>query len=91
MLTFESRLLTSCSSTALTCHSSTPGNQSRKSFTVATAARLPNRADTGALVHVNTQATLSLPGIGFYRRALAPVRHTVTSLPIAISSSVGWP
>ena len=42
MLTLAPRLLTSCFNTALTCHSSTPGNHSRKSFTVDPAARLAN-------------------------------------------------
>ena len=82
-----SRLLTSCSNTALTCHSSTPGNHSRKSFTVAPAARLPNSADTGTRVLVNTQAPLSLPGHAFHGGALAPVRHTVTSRSTVDSSA----
>jgi len=56
------KLRSACSSTASTCSRLTPGNQARKSFSVAPSSRFSKSARTGTRVFLNTQAPLTLPG-----------------------------
>ena len=75
------------SKTALTCASSTPPNHSMKSWTVAPSARLPKKGGHGQPGALEHPSPANPAGHAFDRRALAPVRHALTSLSIASSSA----